>query len=97
MKYRSKETAIDNLRQFFSKMEQDAITLEEAVKAWGGRENYSNEQNENWIRNKLTHLKYHNLIKPVYKLRNGRRVFDRIQLTLEGKKAIRRIEVDKRK
>lgn len=91
MKYLSKESAINTTKQLFSSTETDAVTLTEAAKAWG-REDYSEKKNRRWLDNKMTHLKYHNLITPVYIRRNSRRILDKIQLTLEGKKAIGKIE-----
>lgn len=92
MKYRTKESAIDNVRLFFSNTpSEDVISLEEAFKAWG-RPLEDFEGNMSWFSNKMTHLKYHGLVKPLYALRNKRRVLDKIQLTLEGKRALGRIE-----
>jgi hypothetical protein len=92
MKYRSKDSAVDNVRQFFSNNpSDDIVSLEDAFKAWG-RNLDDTKGNMSWFSNKLTHLKYHGLVKPLYALRNRRRVLDKIQLTLEGKRALGRIE-----
>lgn len=90
MKYLQKETAIENTQRFFSNTEGDSITLQEAFIAWG-RDLTKEEENRAWFSNKLTNLKYHNLVKPVYHLRNSRRILEKVQLTLEGKKLLGRI------
>ncbi len=94
MKYLSRESAIDTAKQIFSRTQGDSVTPREAAVAWG-REAMSEKDNRRWLDNKMIHLKYHNLIMPVYSRRNSRRVLDRIQLTLDGKRAIGRIETTK--
>lgn len=92
MKYRTKESAIDNVKLFFSNhLSEDTISIQEAFTAWG-RNLEDLKGNMGWFSNKMTHLKYHNLVKPIYTLKNARRVLDKIQLTMEGKKALGRIE-----
>lgn len=93
MKYISQKAATETLQSLFSHTREDKITLDEAFRAWG-RESYSLEKNKHWFDNKMTHLKYHSLIKPVYERRNARRVLFGIQLTLLGKRALGRIEGD---
>ena len=93
MKYLSKEAATDSLKQIFSQTNTDSITPIGAALAWG-RKTYSDDENRRWFDNKMTHLKYHNLVKPVYTRRNSRRVLDKIQLTLVGKRALGIIEND---
>lgn len=90
--YKTRESSIENVKKFFSNTSGDAITLEEAFAAWGDRDDRSFEDNKSWISNLLTHLKYHNLVKPIYSRKNKRRVLTRIQLTLVGKKALGRID-----
>lgn len=92
MKYLSRQTALDTAKQIFSLTSGDSVTPKEAALAWGGRENISEEKNRHWLDNKMIHMKYHNLIKPVYSRRNSRRVLAKIQLTLEGKRALGKLE-----
>lgn len=94
MKYMSRKAAVENVRQAFSQTEEDALTIQEIARAWGSREDVSEEANVRWLGNKMTHWKYHGLVQPVYKRRNSRRVLDKIQLTLEGKKELGRIGQD---
>lgn len=93
MKYLSEEAAVETLKQIFSQTNTDSISPKEASLAWG-RETYSDEENRRWFDNKMTHLKHHILVKPVYTRRNSRRVLDKIQLTLGGKRALEKIEND---
>lgn len=86
-----RETAIEIVKKFFSNTSGDVVTLQEAFEAWGRRlENV--EKNRGWMSNMLTHLKYHNLVKPLYDMKSGHRKLDKLQLTLEGKRAIGRFE-----
>jgi len=88
---KSRSSAIENLKQFFSNTPEDTISIQDAYVAWG--RNLENvEGNKAWFSNKLTYMKYHNLVKPVYVVRNNRRNLDKIQLTMEGKKVLGRIE-----
>ena len=91
MKYLSKEAAIENVRKFFSNTPDDTVLIKDAYLAWG-RDLAQEEKNKGWFSNKMVDLKYHNLVKPVYALKNNRRTLDKIQLTMEGKKALGRIE-----
>lgn len=96
MRYIKKKIAIEGVKLAFSQTKADSVAVEDVAKAWG-RKGYTFKQNTFWLGNKMTHWKYHNLVQPVYKLRNSRRVFDKLQLTLEGKRAIGRIEDDSSK
>ncbi len=88
---KSRKSAIENLKQFFSTTQEDVIPVQDAYVAWG--RNLENvEGNKAWFSNKLTHMKFYNLVKPVYAVANNRRRLDKIQLTMEGKKALGRIE-----
>lgn len=90
---KSKDSSIQNIKQFFSSTPDDVISLQDAYVAWG-RDVTKENENKSWLSNKLTALKYHNLVKPIYTLRNGKRMLDKIQLTMEGKKALGRIGDD---
>jgi hypothetical protein len=89
-KYKTRETSINTVKQFFKDSSSDIITLEEAFKSWG-RDLQKIDDNKAWLSNKMTSLKYHNLVVPIYSIINNKRVLSKIQLTLEGKKAIGRI------
>ncbi len=93
MKFKGRDTAIDIVRKFFSGSNSDEITLQEAFEAWG-RPIEKVKQNRGWMSNVLTHLKYHNLVKPLYDTKSGYRKLGGLQLTLEGKRAIGRFEED---
>lgn len=94
MKYLSKESSIETVKRLFSTTSnEDAVSIQNAFLAVG-RDPVKVKENKDWLSNKLTHLKYHNLIKPIYSFKTGYRVLDKIQLTLEGKKALGRIETD---
>lgn len=88
---KSRSSAIENLKQFFSNTSEDIVSIQDAYVAWG-RNLENAEGNKAWFSNKLTYMKYHNLVKPVYVVRNNRRNLDKIQLTMEGKKVLGRIE-----
>jgi hypothetical protein len=92
MKYKTKETAIANVKRLFANSPaSNTITLQEAFAAWG-RNPESKQTNMYWLYNILNQLKYHNLVTPVYAIINSKRVISKIQLTIEGKKALGRIE-----
>src|SRR3989344_1149496 len=90
--YKTLESATENVKKFFSHADGDILTLEEVFAAWGDRNDRSFEENKSWISNLLTHLKYHNLVKPIYSRKNKRRILTKIQLTLIGKKALGRVD-----
>lgn len=96
MKYKSKQSSTRNLKVFFKNMpESDSVTLQEAYVAFG-RDLSKEQSNKNWITNLMTHLKWHNLIIPTYSTSDaGRRVLKGFGLTMEGKRALGRIEVAK--
>ena len=90
-KYKSRRTTEETVRRLFSNTPEDSISLEDVFRAWG--RNIEDEvKNKQWLSNKLTHLKYHNLIVPIYAYRNNRRILEKLQLTLEGKRVMGRIE-----
>ena len=92
-KVKNKETAIENVKRLFSNApKDDSIFIKEAFEAWGRPDPDDMEANKAWLSNMLFHLKYHNLLKPVYSFSSGRKKLDRLQLTLEGKKILGRIE-----
>jgi hypothetical protein len=90
MKYVSLTAATETLRVFFPSYPSsgDVASLREIYMA-AGRDLDQAEQNKNWVGNKLTHLKYHDLVKPLYAYSDDRRkVLDRIQLTKRGRDAL---------
>lgn len=91
MKYLSKEAAVEGVKKIFGNSDVNSISLDEIFVAWE-RQDHSPLLNLRWLGNKMTHWKYHNLIKPIYKIRNGKRVLGGIQLTLQGKQAISNTE-----
>ncbi len=91
MKYLSRQAAIESVKKSFSNTSEDAITLQDAYTAWE-RDLTQEEKNKGWFSNKMVDMKYHNLVKSVYAIKNNRRTLDKIQLTIEGKRAIGRIE-----
>lgn len=93
MKHKSKPSAVKNLRKLFmNSPESDSILLQEAYVAFG-RDLADEKGNKNWVTNLMTHLKWHNLIIPSYSTSDmGRRVLKGIQLTMEGKRSLGRIE-----
>jgi hypothetical protein len=89
-KYKTKETSVENVQLLFQNTTEDRISVGEAYKAWG-RDTNKVEENKIWLSNKLTSLKFHNLVSPIYTVINNRRVLNAIQLTIEGKRALGRI------
>ncbi len=89
-KYKSRESSVETVRHLFQNTEENSISLKEAYTAWG-RDLTKESENKAWLANKLTSLKYHNLINPIYTTSNNRRVLNEIQLTVEGKRAIGKI------
>ena len=88
---KTRESAIENVKRIFTNTAEDVVSLQDAYIAWG--RNTENEvKNKEWLSNKLTYLKYHNLVKPVYSYKSGRRKLEKLQLTLEGKRELGRIE-----
>jgi len=80
---------------FLHAPESDSILLEEAYTAFN-RDLTNEAVNKNWITNLMTHLKWHNLIIPTYSTSDtGRRVLKGLQLTMEGKRSLGRIETAK--
>ena len=92
-KYKSREASVETVRHIFQNTNEDYIALEDAFKSWG-RDLSKVEENKAWFSNKLTSLKYHNLVIPIYTTNNNRRILKKIQLTIEGKKAIGRLVKD---
>ena len=93
MKYRTRSAATENIQKTFINTPEDIISVEGIFKAWE-RNLEKVKDNKSWLSNKLTHWKYHNLVKPIYSFKTGHRVLEKIQLTLEGKKAIGRVGED---
>lgn len=90
-KIKSREASVENVKRFFSNTpNNDVVSINDAFLAWG--RDLNNEDNKAWLSNLLFHLKYHNLITPIYSLISGRRKLDQLRLTLEGKRALGRIE-----
>lgn len=92
-KIKSREASVENVRRIFANTpNKDSIKLKEAFVAWE-RPNPDNiDKNKAWLSNMLYHLKYHNLLTPIYSYNKGRKTLDSLKLTLEGKKALGRIK-----
>lgn len=92
-KIKSKDSAIENVKRFFSNTpNDDVVSIVDAFVAWGRPNPENTEANKAWLSNILFHLKYHNLITPIYTFNSGRKKLDKLQLTLAGKRALGRIE-----
>ncbi|HXY17904.1 MAG TPA: hypothetical protein VEH48_00595 [Candidatus Nitrosopolaris sp.] len=89
-KYKSRRAAIETLRRFFAgKPDTDRLSVEEVFIATG-RQKTAPRANMAWLSNKLTTLRYHNLIDSEYSY-EGRRRLEAISLTLDGKRALGQI------
>lgn len=89
------QSAVENVKKLFADHpNEDVITIPDALHAWG-RDPEQNEVNKKWLSNKLTHLRYNNLITPIYSFKTGYRTLDKLQLTLEGKEALGRVDSKK--
>jgi hypothetical protein len=89
-KYKSRASMEGTVKRFFAHTSDDTLSLDDAFNAWG-RDMTEVEKNKQWFSNKLTNMKYYNLVTPVYTVRNNRRVLEQIQLTLEGKRVMGRV------
>jgi hypothetical protein len=95
MKYKSIEATKENLKRIFvNSPSADTISLEDAFVGWGRPDPNDIEKNKGWLSSELVHFKYHNLLSPMYSFSNGRRRLVKLQLTLDGKKALGRIQTE---
>lgn len=93
-KIKNLDSAIDNVKRFFSNSpDSDVVSIEDAFKAWG-RPETDPEKNKAWLSNVLFHLKYHDLVSPIYSYSHGRKRIEKLQLTMKGKKVLGRIGID---
>jgi hypothetical protein len=89
MKYMSLQAAVGTLKRFYKKsLDEDSISLEQIVYA-SDRQKIDADKNKSWIGNKLTHLKYHELLEPVYSY-DPRKTLSGVKLTSLGKEALGR-------
>lgn len=89
---KTKGAAVENVKRFFSNApDADSISIEEAIIAWGRPDPEDIEAHKAWLSNVLFHLKYHDLVTPVYSFDSGRKKLKALRLTLEGKKSLGRI------
>jgi len=88
----TKNSATLTLKRLYTPYpEEDSLTIEKMYIAAGRDTSVELEdKNRNWLSNKLTALYYHNLAKPIYSY-DGRRKLERVQLTVEGKRALGRV------
>jgi hypothetical protein len=88
--YISNTAAIENLKRLFATSPNaDQLSLEELFIA-AGRDLGNDQTNRNWLANKLTQLKYHDLVLPVYKY-GQRKELVAVKLSLKGKNALGRL------
>jgi hypothetical protein len=88
--YISQVAAVENLKRLFATSpNSDQLSLEELFIA-AARDDQPPQTNRNWLANKMTQMKYHDLIQPVYKY-GKRKELVALQLTLRGKKVLGRI------
>jgi hypothetical protein len=90
-KYKSLGAATETLRRFFANNpDTDEITINDIFEATG-RGDKDAGNNMAWLSNKLTTLRYHNLVDSTYSY-HGRRKLEKISLTLAGKRALMRVQ-----
>lgn len=83
------ETATEYLKKMYSNATSDSLTLPEIYSAFN-RSTQDPRTNRTWFGNKLTFLKRHNLVTPIYIVKDNSQVLDKIQLTEEGRKILGR-------
>ncbi len=89
IKIKSRPSVEAMVRKFFANTQGDSVSLDDAFRNWG-RDTENEAKNKQWLSNKLPHMKYYNLVEPVYAYRNTRRVLDKLHLTQEGKRIMDR-------
>jgi hypothetical protein len=88
-KYKSKTAAGETLKRFFAgNPDSDRVSVEEIFRNTG-REDKKPRANMAWLSNKLTTLRYHDLISSEYSYQ-GKRRLKSISLSLDGKRALGR-------
>lgn len=89
-KYKSKRAAEETLKRFFAaKPDSDRVSVKEIFEATG-RQDKKIRANMAWLSNKLTDLRYHDLIDSEYSYQ-GKRRLKSISLSLDGKRALGRV------
>lgn len=86
----SEQAARDNLRNFFSRNPSDNTISVNEIFVATGRAHLDDELNRSWLSNKLTPLRQYNLVNTIYS-HDGKKGLDKIQLTVQGKRALGRI------
>ena len=90
---KSEPASIENVKRFFTNNpNDDSVAIEDAFRAWGRKSPEDMERNKQWLSNVLYHLRYWNLISPVYSYASGRKKLDKLRLTLKGKQSLGRLE-----
>ena len=88
-KYKSLAAAKETLKRFYANApDSDSLSTEEIFAA-AGRLKHSKQANLAWLSNKITTLRYHNLVDANYSY-DGRRRLEGLTLTLDGKRALGR-------
>ena len=89
-KHKSRSSAVGTIKRFFANTADDSISIQDAFKSWG-RDLVKVKDNKAWLSNKLTHLKFYELVTPIYSYGKGPRKLEKLELTLEGKRELGRI------
>lgn len=89
---RSKSSSVRIIKRLFGNVNDNYISLEDIFRSWGRPNPENIEKHKPWLSNLMIHLKFHNLVTPVYSFGDGPRKLKGIKLTLEGKKALNRID-----
>lgn len=93
-KFKSREASEENLKKFFENNTSDTVKIEQIYTSWG-RDLEDVDRNKAWLSNLLTHLKHHNLVKPVYNTNGGKRVLSGVKLTQVGRRVLGMDEYEK--
>jgi len=94
--YISQTAAVENLKRLFANNpDSDQLSVEELLIA-AARDDQKPQTNRNWLANKMTQMKYHDLIRPVYRYGERKKLVG-IELSIRGKKALGRISADSSK
>ena len=89
-KHKSRSSAVKTIKRFFANTSDDSISIQDAFSSWG-RDLERVKDNKAWLSNKLTHLKFYELVTPIYSYGEGPRKLEKLELALEGKRELGRI------
>lgn len=91
IKIKSRPSVEAMVKKFFANTSTDVVSLTDAFRNWG-RDTEDEAKNKQWLSNKLPHMKYYDLVVPIYAYRNNRRILDKLQLTHEGKRIMGEVD-----